>query len=225
MRITNGIMFSVLTIFGATTVAHADSDKYLSLKFGASVVEDNGVSDSSITTLSDGKYEADFGHAVSGAIGMAFRDGYRLEFEVANQINDAENISATEIASGTRETVSISGVDASVTTFLANAYKDFNIAEKLSAYVGAGVGLAYGDLDGTSGSVTYGATTVTWTDGSTYDDTVFAWQLGTGLGYDLTKEITLDLGYRYLGTDDFSYKTVKVEYGSHNVTAGIRYSF
>jgi len=225
MKHVNVIAVSVMTILGATTVAHAESDMYVSLKAGVSVVEDNDLSDSSITTLSDGKYEADAGHTVSGAIGMVFRDGYRIEFEVANQINDVENISATEVASGTRETASISGVDASVTTFMANAYKDFNIAEKLSAYVSGGIGLAYGDLDGTTGSVTVGATTVTFTDGSTYDDTVFAWQLGTGLGYDLTKEITLDLGYRYLGTTDFSYQTVDVEYGSHNVTAGIRYSF
>jgi hypothetical protein len=51
---------------------------------------------------------------------------------------------------------------------------------------------------------------------STYDDTVFAWQLGTGLGCDLTKEITLDLGYRYLGTGDFSYETVEVDYEGPN---------
>ena len=215
----------VVGCFLASSNVVLATDTYVSLKFGASVVEDNDVSDSSITTLSDGKYEADFGHAVSGAIGMAFRDGYRLEFEVANQINDVENVSATEVSSGTRGTVSVSDVDASVTTFLANAYKDFNIAEKLSAYVSGGVGLAYGDLDGASGSATYGTTTYTLKNDSTYDDTVLAWQIGTGLGYDLTKEITLDLGYRYLGTDDFSYKTVKVEYGSHNVTAGIRYSF
>ena len=29
--------------------------------------------------------------------------------------------------------------------------------------------------------------------------------LGTGLGYELTKEITLNVGYRYLATDDVDY--------------------
>ena len=72
----------VVGCFLASSNVVLATDTYVSLKFGASVVEDNDVSDSSITTLSDGKYEADFGHAVSGAIGMAFRDGYRLEFEV-----------------------------------------------------------------------------------------------------------------------------------------------
>ena len=207
-------MLSLAAMLGSTTVVYAESDWYVSLKAGVSIVEDNELSDSGI----DGKYESDAGHTVSGAIGMVFRDGYRIEFEVANQINDFENISGTEVEVGT---FSISGVDISVTTFLANAYKDFNITEKLSTYVSGGIGLAYGELDATAGQITVGATTVPFTDGSTYDDTVFAWQLGTGLGYDLTKEITLDLGYRYLGTGDFS----EDDFGSHNVTAGIRYSF
>ncbi|MBT3698796.1 MAG: porin family protein, partial [Methylococcales bacterium] len=59
-----------------------------------------------------------------------------------------------------------------------------------------------------------------------YDETVLAWQLGAGLSYELTKEISLNVGYRYLATDDVDYNaTITHEFGSHNVTAGIRYSF
>jgi opacity protein-like surface antigen len=38
-----------------------------------------------------------------------------------------------------------------------------------------------------------------------YDDTTFAWQMGVGLGYDITENVLVDLGYRYLGASDFTF--------------------
>ena len=46
-------------------------------------------------------------------------------------------------------------------------------------------------------------------------------------GYDLTKEINLNVGWSYLSTaDEFYFKPhSEVDFASNNVTAGIRYSF
>ena len=197
--------------------------KYISLKFGASVIEDSGVSDAGVTGLSGGEYSADVGHYVAGAIGMV-RDGYRLEFEVANQINDLDKLSAKSIATSIKASNSISGVDASVTTFLINGYKDFVLSRGVSAYFSSGVGIAYGELDLAGGNTAIDGVNWNWQEHD-QDDTVFAWQLGVGVGYELTKAMSLDVGYRYLGSSDFEYGSTNIELGSHNVTAGVRYTF
>jgi len=66
-------------------------------------------------------------------------------------------------------------------------------------------------------------------NGVRYSETVLAWQLGAGLSYELTKEINLNVGYRYLANDTTASIARALhsedEFGSHNATAGIRYSF
>ena len=198
-------------------------EKYISLKLGASVIEDSGISDAGVTGLSGGVYSADVGHYVAGAIGMV-RGGYRLEFEVANQINDLDKLSAKSIATGIRGSNRIPGVDALVTTFLVNGYKDFVLSGGVSAYISSGVGIAYGELDLAGGNTVIDGANWNWQEHD-QDDTVFAWQLGAGVGYELTKAMSFDVGYRYLGSSDFEYGNTNIEFGSHNVTAGVRYTF
>ena len=210
--------FVLLVLSSSTTIVLAETDTYISLNVGASIVDDEKVV--GFTKLpEDGQtitYNYDFGHTISLAAGVVDKDyGFRLEVEVANQINDLVDNDKYE------------GFDITVPTLLVNVYKDFYIFDNFLGYVGGGVGAAYhGNLA----------------------DTVLAWQLGAGLGYELTKEITLNVGYRYLATDEYRGKinylydfnnslnpfydlpdennTVNIHpFGSHNVTAGIRYSF
>ncbi|MEJ2169456.1 MAG: outer membrane beta-barrel protein, partial [Desulfobacterales bacterium] len=61
--------------------------------------------------------------------------------------------------------------------------------------------------------------------GSNDDDTVFAYQVGIGIGYAVTKKITIDVRYRYLGTEDSEYDTTKAEFASNNVLLGMRINF
>jgi opacity protein-like surface antigen len=225
MEIKLRIFLTGLILFCTSSITFAD-DTYVSLKFGASIVEDNGISDPDVTLISGGEYELDFGHTVSGAFGVSHR-GYRAEIEVANQINDVDTLSATEVATGDHYTVGVSGADASVTTFLANVYKDFYLSDRLSSYITGGVGVAFAEAEAKNPSVTFGNVTVSTTGiNEDVDDSTLAWQIGAGIGYDLTKNITVEAGYRYLGVDDFTFgENTDVEFGSHNVTGGIRYSF
>jgi opacity protein-like surface antigen len=229
MEIKLRIFLTGLILFCASSITFAN-DTYVSLKFGASVVEDNGISDPDVTLISDIEYGLDFGHAVSGAFGIQCTSCNlvtRGEIEVANQINDVETLSGVEVASGIRYDPSISGADLSVTTILANVYKDFTFGYGLSSYLTGGLGVAVSEVEVDAGATaTYGNTILTWNELREFDDTVFAWQVGTGFGYDLTRSLTIDVGYRYLGTSDFTFHdNTDVEFGSHNVTGGIRYSF
>ena len=206
--------FVLLVLSSSTTIALAETDTYIALNVGASIVDDAKVVGFTESTAGGQTitHNYNFGHTISVAAGMAAGNGWRLEVEVANQINDL-------VGNGKYEEL-----DIMVSTFLANAYKDFYIFDKFMGYAGGGVGIAYHDA---------------------LDDTATAWQLGAGLGYELTKEITLNMGYRYLATDEYKVDvivnsfnlpfhypsgtntaiTAIHEFGSHNVTAGIRYSF
>ena len=86
------------------------------------------------------------------------------------------------------------------------------------------MGIAYGELDLAGGKTAIDGVNWNWQEHD-QDDTVFAWQLGVGVGYELTKAMSLDVGYRYLGSSDFEYGSTNIELGSHNVTAGVRYTF
>jgi opacity protein-like surface antigen len=210
--------FVLLVLSSSTTIALAETDTYIALNVGASIVDDAKVVGFTESTAGGQTitHIYDFGHTISMAAGVVDKDyGLRLEVEAANQINDLVGNDKYE------------ELDITVETLLVNGYKDFYIFDKFLGYVSGGVGAAYhGNLA----------------------DTVLAWQLGAGLGYELTKEITLNVGYRYLATDEYRGKinylydfnnslnpfydlpdennTVNIHpFGSHNVTAGIRYSF
>jgi len=61
-------------------------------------------------------------------------------------------------------------------------------------------------------------------------DEVFAYQVGLGLGYQVTGSLTLDAGYRYFATQDAELKDsrgrdLSVEYQNHTILLGARYMF
>lgn len=86
---------------------------------------------------------------------------------------------------------------------LANAYIDLGSFRGITPYVGGGVGFAsittmgYTDVNVPQNGFAYAVGDKTTTN--------FAWALYAGLAYDVTPQLTLDLGYRY--TDLGSVKT------------------
>ena len=56
------------------------------------------------------------------------------------------------------------------------------------------------------------------------DDTVFAYQIGAGLGYKITPATMATLSYRYFGTSDPTFDDgvdkIEAEYKSHNIWVG-----
>jgi len=222
----DGVYGSISYAFNSAATHYSHLNLYTSLKTGASIVEDGNIYDTDVTIVSNMGYGLDLGHLVNGAIGLDFK-GYRVELEAGNQINDIDTLSATVVATGNHYTVGISGADLSVTTLLANIYKDFYLTDRISSYLTSGVGVAFGEASAKNPSVTYGSATVNFNGvDKAYDDKTFAWQMGVGLGYDLTENVLVDLGYRYLGASDFTFEeNTDVQFGSHNVTAGVRYLY
>lgn len=110
-----------------------------------------------------------------------------------------------------------------------NTYYDLETCTDFIPYVGAGIG--YARLRNKA----------TLTDGSlnqTFKDENFAWNIGFGLGYIVSENVTLDMGYRYTDYGSLSghsqmeefpggMKQTRSKYDvtSHEVSVGLRYHF
>lgn len=111
-------------------------------------------------------------------------------------------------------------------TFL-NLYAEYPLGE-WSPYLTAGAGVSRNK----TGTLTRSPTALN-IPGKT--STEFAWQAGAGVGYTLSPNWSLDLGYRYVDAGQFSTggtasdgtsgNTVKGDLRSHVAMLGIRYSF
>lgn len=120
--------------------------------------------------------------------------------------------------------------------FMANAYLDLGTWSGITPYVGAGIGASrntisdFRDVNVPQGGVAYGDTNSQWE---------LAWALHTGLAFDVTDRVTLDLGYSYLhlgdassgdlvtfdGTNNVNNPMKFKEITSHDLKFGLRYKF
>jgi len=135
-----------------------------------------------------------------------------------------------------------------IKTLFLNGYYDFRNSSAFTPYVGTGLGASFVDMKVTGQAQ--------WSDGDTYSASFgkkstanFAWNFGVGFNYAFTKQIGLDLGYRFVWVaskgrtkkthnddaysdyDEHRYDWNYDEYGKtkdlymHQVMLGVRYSF
>lgn len=118
-------------------------------------------------------------------------------------------------------------------TFMVNGYLDFRPVMGFTPYVGAGIGMAHNVLSRhivtTYDPVTGEETSERFAGGDAFN---FAWALMAGLGYQLSSNFTLDLGYRYVSLGDVKTRSygdgTGVDVGSlgaHEIRMGVRYTF
>lgn len=124
-----------------------------------------------------------------------------------------------------------------IQTLFLNAYYDFHNSTSFTPYVGAGIGMAFLNTKGTIGG--WDDTNGDGMSGSTGSKTVtnFAWNVGAGVGYDITDNFTVDLGYRFAGLGEAQTKWIKDDTGynwarakteniyMHQVMLGLRVTF
>jgi opacity protein-like surface antigen len=88
---------------------------------------------------------------------------------------------------------------------------------KIHPYVGAGIGSCYFHIKGTE---TYRGVTLFAEE----EDYSFAWQFLAGVNFEIANNLSVDLGYRYYGTDA-SLLITDIEYRANIITAGINFHF
>ena len=185
-----------------STPAMSADGPYLGINAGVTSTVDSDVSAEGITV--EDVFSFDSGYAVGGALGYKIGMG-RIEAELGYKSADLDK--ATVL--GYSLTAS-DGEKISVLSLMANGYIDFDASPAVKPYLMGGIGMANITLEDNTDDL---------------DDTVFAYQVGLGLGFALNDRFTLDLGYRYMGTADPTFDGVDVTYASHNVLAGLRFNF
>lgn len=200
---------------------------YVTGFLGVSVPKDSSVTTSDFlnnNTFSD-KVEFDPGVYIGGTGGYDFGI-VRVEGELSYKHSDLKSI--TDQADGYQ----FRNVDGNlgVLAMMFNTFFDLHNDTPVTPYVGGGIGFASLHLSDTYGTDTRGTTVQRPLLYLSDSDTVFAYQLGAGIAIALNRRLSLDLGYRYFGTDTASFggdwtTSTKLKYESHNAAVGIRVKF
>jgi outer membrane autotransporter protein len=121
----------------------------------------------------------------------------------------------------------------SVQSVFVNLYFDIDTGTQFTPYVGGGLGVAIIDTDGKY-KVTADSNTL-YDNSASNSETNFAFNLAAGVGYDVSDNFTLDLGYRYAdfgegetgNVSDINNVSLKGEARivAHEVLFGLRYEF
>ena len=202
------IFVILLTLFLAAPVYSAEG-LYVSGYFGFAMASNSDLTDSTVPGVTVNT-EFDTGLALGAALGYDFNK-FRVEGEISYQKNDVNQIGLQGVPfNNNGEVVAFS--------FLINGYYDFINKSAFTPYISAGLGFAqveFNDLDISGLGFS----------GSNDEDTVFSYQVGIGLGYAVTEKITIDVRYRYIGTEDSEYDTTKAEFASNSFLFGVRFNF
>ena len=199
------------------------------------------------------------GFAVRGMAGYAFPSGLRVEAEIDYRRHGTDKIDVkssgglvklavdqavaagtlpqgttyaalpapikANVENGVKGTQPASGAF-SMLAFMANVDYDFDMGSPWKPYVGGGIGVARISLDAESAS------------GSSFvddSDTVFAYQVGAGIGYEFPlpegRSVTVSLDYRYFGTQtptftgDVTGGEFDATINGHDIGIGLIYGF
>ncbi len=213
-----GLLAATAALMLLPGAAAARGSMYGELRGGATFLTDSQFEDDTLSAagFDDVEVSFDTGWLVEGAFGYAHDSGLRGEFALGYRENEADELSGKFL--GTPFELDIDGTFSILTT-MANLYYDFNLNSyggstgamaNLVPFIGGGIGAAFMDIDDD-----------TFDD----DDTVFAWQVTAGLAYNFTPNVAGTVSYAYFATSDPEFDGVELDYDSHNVLAGIRYTF
>jgi opacity protein-like surface antigen len=174
---------------------------YVGASGGVSIFHDSDLNSPGAPTIK-ASYDTGFGFNLNGGYNF---DGFRVEGEFGYKNADIDKVSIPG-ASAT-----VTGADSTVMSYMANGYFDFKNSTQVTPFIGAGIGLLHGEIDDNGFKTT---------------DNAFGYQFMAGVGFNLNKNVTLELSYRFQGAaSDFEDNADRFSYMSSNITGGIRYNF
>jgi opacity protein-like surface antigen len=155
----------------------------------------------------------------------------RVEGELSYKQGEISSISSQDL--GTGNTFQFVDTDGRIGAFamMFNTFIDFHNYSLITPYIGGGIGVAFLHLDDTFG------TNLNPIPGTNpreilyfHDDaSVFAYQVGAGFDIAINPRLSLDLAYRYFGTETAHFNSTPIvtslKFESHNGSVGIRVKF
>ncbi len=243
-----------LAAVSASPAVAQDQGPYIGLSGGVALPSDSSNSGQintaipatddfgSIPTDSDLAWDTEFdtGYTISGQVGYAFENGFRLEAEAAYSEYDVTSHSGLLVGGA-----NLDGVDSAVLTrgaandanplvgdvladgqgsvsnfgLFGNVYYDINTGSGFKPYIGAGAGYQWVDVDYRPSGIEVGED----------DDGVFAYQLMAGASYAVTDNVELFGQYTFRDTTEdadipltLPPATLGVESQQSLITAGVR---
>jgi len=214
-RILQSVTFFVFLLVPLTG-AWAAGNFYLGLHGGVAIPDDSKASDS------DGRYNIDYDYDFDGSLTVGYNLGDKYpklgRGRVELELNYAENdLDEADFVEGKV------GADGSIkrTAVMVNTIGEHKTSSGVIIYALLGGGFAKIELDNA---------TILDQPLADDDETELAFQVGAGIGWEMNRHITYDIGYRYLLTTDPNFTTdedkgLDYEYGCHRILAGIRFNF
>jgi OOP family OmpA-OmpF porin len=229
-------LLACLAASGLAPVAvQANDGFYMGTEFGLNFVRSQNI-DASPSFAATGKFKD--GYAFGLTTGYAMPNGLRPELEVDYRRNTLDsldlNVSNVDYAS-----TDVGGHEAAYTV-MGNLWYDVKSQDGLFSfvhpYIGGGVGWARVGLQDISATTDAPLHPAPFTPGVAFDNAInqyqndFAWQLGTGLNFDITPALALSFDYRYLRTRELEFDTIvgvkaKSRYETNSVMIDLAYFF
>jgi opacity protein-like surface antigen len=207
------VLFSCIFLLLLSSTVFAAEGVYISGNAGLSLLRDSTLTDTAagiITTTTDAEFES--GLNLGLAVGNDFGNGrFEIAFDYKSHgLDKLKDFSVT--GSGNLGDFDGNG-DIKTLSAMINGFYDIPLGVPVTPYVGGGVGVARIELD----NIVIRGVSIAGSN-----DTVFAYQLGAGIGYDIIESITVDIGYRYFRTDNPKFRNTKEKYHSHNFILALR---
>jgi opacity protein-like surface antigen len=180
---------------------------------------------------------------VGAGVGYRFNNWFRvdgtLEYRGAGQIGVSDRVDFPANGGIAQLSNTYKGNLSSIVT-LFNGYIDLGTWNCLTPYIGGGIGYASNRITGLTDQGVLSGSLLGSTLGSASSGTKsgVAWALMAGLGYEVNKNLTLEIGYRYLNLGDAqsgriqnaflpeSYAPLKAkDLDSHDIKIGMRWNF
>ena len=199
--VSHKILVITITFLLLAVPAHASNEvgPYFTFTGSMDMFEDMALvnKDTSAVPSAGDSLETETGLGFNHSIGYQFRNSFSTELEFSYRGGDFGP-----------------GVHGDITSksFLVNGIYSFNIREFYTPYIGYGMGIAFHEA-----SINH------WGDRA---DTTLAYQLKMGVDMELSRKLSLLLGYRYFTTNDPSFDGYFIgESSSHGIEAGIKFHF
>ncbi len=206
---SNALSALVVLFILVPSICLADDGLYLGVNTGATVIEATSL------TGNFNPIELDF----SPGYLLGINAGYQMvkgRVEIAYSFRSAE-IESSELLGNEFDP----GGEFLSHSVMVNSIAEYNRRQRLQPYLLVGAGYALVELNE---DLNVGIDIVD------NNDTVFAYQVGTGVGISLSRSIMLDIGYRYFTTGEIELEAtadrkIETDYETHNLVAGLRLFF
>lgn len=214
-KVLNVNAICLVSLLAFSVSSHAqDSENYITFGLGITSIDDTSFQVAPGTI--DTEFDDDWNY--SAAYGWK-RDDYRYEVEL---VLGEDDVASHKLNGGAPLAGSAGGINMAGVLF--NGYYDFSTASAFTPYVGGGVGLAMLEAE----DFRVDAIPDVLND----DDTVIAYQLMAGIGYDLSDRTNIFAEYRYFSTESADVTTststgsiaTNFDYASNQFRFGVRIS-